>query len=339
MATWKKGFRKIPAKLLTKLEGFDERNVRVIAGKVISSDAVDSGLYQHLGLSTDSLEVGKVWTIIPPQSSGATAKKNSEGWTVVRKDLPKFTKYFYQDVPIYGDAARNGWTTAAIPREVYVRDQIPPFLFELEIEVKEQQQDGRYGVVFSITDVLDRDTTSFSDDLLFALNLLQECTGVSDVAPGSSQSVVFTSSLDWELFPPGDLDDLVDRLTKSKDGRGGAAPDKVRERLELFEQFQPTEYLKGMGGNDHYIGAKFADDLVAFENLKYGNALYVLYGDWEQLSQRPRSELLKLTNAQFDRIVHRRGWELEFAKLMQTELRQRGIRIRIGRNVRRRQAH
>ena len=48
--------------------------------------------------------------------------------------------------------------------------------------------------------------------------------------------------------------------------------------LELFEQFQPIEYLKGLGGNDHYIGAKYADDLVVFENMRHGNALYVLYG-------------------------------------------------------------
>ena len=60
----------------------------------------------------------------------------------------------------------------------------------------------------------------------------------------------------------------------------------VSDLLLDFEQFQPIEYLKGLGGNDHYIGAKYADDLVVFENMRHGNALYVLYGDWATLSQK-----------------------------------------------------
>ncbi|WP_205756251.1 hypothetical protein, partial [Labrenzia sp. 011] len=112
--------------------------------------------------------------------------------------------------------------------------------------------------------------------------------------------------------------------------------DTVSERLALFEQFNPSQYLRGLGGNDHYIGAKYADDLVAIENLKYGNALYVLYDDWEELSKRPRSELLKLRTSKFDRLVHVQGWETRFAVLMQTELEARGVRIRVGRNMRRR---
>jgi hypothetical protein len=91
-----------------------------------------------------------------------------------------------------------------------------------------------------------------------------------------------------------------------------------------------------MGGNDQYIGAKFADDLVAFENLRYGNALYVLYENWGELSRRPRSELLKLPQSSLDRIVHSAGWEQKFAVLMQRELQDRGMRVRIGRHVRHR---
>ena len=30
---------------------------------------------------------------------------------------------------------------------------------------------------------------------------------------------------------------------------------------------------------NRYIGALFADDLVVFENVRYGDALYVVYDD------------------------------------------------------------
>ena len=127
------------------------------------------------------------------------------------------------------------------------------------------------------------------------------------------------------------------RLIQQNGGRNPPDLAMITERLELFEQFQPIEYLKGLGGNDHYIGAKYADDLVVFENMRHGNALYVLYDDWATLSQKPRSEILKLPTSKFDRIIHTEGWANRFAVLMQHELQARGTRIRIGRHQRRRQ--
>lgn len=91
-----------------------------------------------------------------------------------------------------------------------------------------------------------------------------------------------------------------------------------------------------MGGNDHYVGAKYADDLVVFENFKHGNALYILYEDWQTLSQKPRSEILRASTKDFDRVIHTDGWETRFALLMQNELSDRGLRVKIGRNRRRR---
>lgn len=331
MARWKKGFRKLPSRIASELRELESQSVKVLAGKLISKGEVGEGVYEHLNLTLDKLKTGNSWELVPPEASGLTSKRNSNGWEIIRKDLPKYKKYFYQDIPIYGDAARNGWTTAAIPREVYERDEYPAYLFHIEVSVQERTQDDRFGVVFSIDEVFSTGATSFDSDLLFAINLLQENTGVSGVVAAEKPDFVFTSELNWELFPPGDLETVVTALCK---GRRSVSPDVVRERLELFEQFQPSEYLRGLGGNDHYIGAKYADDLVVFENLKYGNALYVLYENWLELSKRPRSELLKLKGSQFDRIIHTKGWETKFAVLMQTQLKERGVRIRIGRHLR-----
>lgn len=333
MGKWKKSFRKLPPRIIAELEKIDSPNLKVLAGKVISRQEVEDGVYSHLDLNIDTLEVGKSWEIVPPPDFGTRSKRNVDGWVDVRRDLPKFKKYFYHDIAIYGDAARNGTTTVAIPREVYERDEYPPYLFHIEISVQRLLENDSYGVVFSVDEVFLRGSADFDEDLLFAVNLLQETTGVSGVVAAENPDFVFSSALNWELFPPGDLEAVKTSLCS---GNRPISEDTVSERLALFEQFNPLQYLRGLGGNDHYIGAKYADDLVAFENLKYGNALYVLYDDWEELSQRPRSELLKLRTSKFDRLVHVQGWETRFAVLMQTELEARGIRIRVGRNMRRR---
>ncbi|HEX3678258.1 MAG TPA: hypothetical protein VHU90_00905, partial [Galbitalea sp.] len=61
-------------------------------------------------------------------------------------------------------------------------------------------------------------------------------------------------------------------------------------------------------GLQKYIGYKFGDDFVAFENPRIGNALYLLYGNWEELSQLSRTELLSSRQGEFDRIIHSARW-------------------------------
>ncbi len=294
MGKWKKSFRKLPPHLERDLNNLESADVKVLAGKLVTAEEVAEGLYEHLGLTDETLIVDETWEILPPVTIGMKSQRNQNGWETTRKDLPKIRKYYYHDIPVYGDT--SNWTTVAIPREVYEKDEYPPYLFQIEVRVQEQKPDGRFGIVFSVDEVFLKGTISFDDDLLFAINLLQENTGVSGIVTAENPEFVFTSDLDWEFFPPGDLDAVATALAA---GRSAISEADVKDRLHLFQQFQPEQFLQGLGGNDHYIGAKYADDLVVFENVKYGNALYVLYNDWEELSQRPRSELLKLKSSQY----------------------------------------
>lgn len=63
-----------------------------------------------------------------------------------------------------------------------------------------------------------------------------------------------------------------------------------------------------------------------FENLRYGNALYILYDDWHDISKRWRLDLLRDHDAKFDRIPHTVDWQFKFIKIMKVELaaRRRG---------------
>ena len=94
----------------------------------------------------------------------------------------------------------------------------------------------------------------------------------------------------------------------------------------MFERLPVERFLKGLGRFGSYIGAMYTDDLVVFENVAYGNALYVLYDDWSEVSKRSRLDLLRGTTENYDRFVHTEGWEDRFLTHMEKELAKRGRR-------------
>lgn len=330
-----KSFRKIPASIEAKLARIKEKDVKFGVGLVLTDETIANGTYEDIGLTLKRLQKETTWEVLPPQGYGKYALRNVDGWEVVRKDLPKYTKNFYHDIAIYGDAARNGTTTVAIPREVYHREAYPPLLFHFEVNVTLGEQGNKKSVSVNIDETFDRESPSFSEDALFALCLLQERFGCVDVMPAVNPDFHLTDAIDWEIFPPGSIEEVM-RSIFVQGRQVSISEEAARERLEMLQEFQPQCFLRGLGGNNNYIGAKFSDDLVVFENLRAGNALYVLYEDWEAASKLSRSELLKRSALEYDRIVHKEGWQDHFATLMQDQLAKRGIRVRIGRNRRRR---
>ena len=77
----------------------------------------------------------------------------------------------------------------------------------------------------------------------------------------------------------------------------------------MYRRLKPEAFIAGTDGFLRYFGAKFGDDLVAFENARYGNALYVMYEDWEAISRRSRIDLLAGPPEGFQRVEHRKGWK------------------------------
>ena len=130
--------------------------------------------------------------------------------------------------------------------------------------------------------------------MLFALNLLQENIGDADVLPRDAEhgELSATLSLNWEIFPPGTVDEVVEPGDPRRWTRHREQEALMRERDRPVPWLKPKRYIQGRGGMNRYIGALFANDLVVFENVRYGNAPYVLYGKWEEISKRSRIDLL-----------------------------------------------
>ncbi|MDA9930408.1 hypothetical protein N9E91_04115 [Alphaproteobacteria bacterium] len=166
--------------------------------------------------------------------------------------------------------------------------------------------------------MLDVKSSSFEEDLLININLLQENTGVHGVFPENTSDSDYLQSIEvhWEILPVG-VDDDENNLIKII-GRRKVAIDEqeIRNRYDTIKALEPRNFIKGRSGFQRYFGAQFEDNLVAFENITYGNALYVMFEDWEALSKRSRVDLIKSNAGGYVRIIHRTGWKRSLANVI-----------------------
>lgn len=330
---WKRGFLKVPRTVVAALEKIPSRLVQVAATKRISRADISAGVYAHVGLSIDP--DGNIVSRngnMPRADAGKWSERNNFGWEIVRKDLPMTTKSFSFEAPNFGDAARNGTSMRVIQRDVYQRQVFEPRGLLIDTEVLASAGDSIV-VKFALNEILDRDYHTFDRLFLWSINVLQENTGVANVyaADATREDFIGSITLSWEVFPPGTVDEVIASLSKVPP-RSNNAPDfdkHVRDRVELFERLKPVRYLRGQGGFGSYFGAQFADDLVVFENLRYGNAIYVLYENWEGVSKRSRLDLLRDNDANFDRILHVSDWRDRLRELIRFQLQQRRRRRRL----------
>jgi hypothetical protein len=123
-------------------------------------------------------------------------------------------------------------------------------------------------------------------------------------------------SLNWRIFPPGSVDEIVKFFGGELKTNRGRSEKILRERVEAFKSLNAEAYIRGIDGFDEYIGAKFSDNLVVFENWRYGNALYILYDNWKEISRFSRVDLLKENEIRFDRVIHRPGWQRRLEEII-----------------------
>ncbi|TXH47361.1 MAG: hypothetical protein E6Q92_00705 [Burkholderiaceae bacterium] len=302
--------------------------VAVGATKKIARVDIECGLYAHLGLDIVDGVVTPSGTALPPPWSGKWSSRNLTGWDRPRPDWSRVKKTYASESPNFGDAARNGTHMHFWDREVLQHQIFEPQGMTVEFEVLQDSGGSHLAVRFSIDQLRDCEEPEFELLLLWAINILQENTGVAGVvAAGATRADYLASiTLDWEIFPPGTVDEIFDRMFGGKEHVPEPEIEQIaRERLRLFSRLKPIAYIRGRARFGSYFGAKFTDDLVVFENLRYGNAVYVLYEDWVEIAKRSRLDLLRDHDANLDRVVHRLGWQGRLLGLLQRQLEEPGL--------------
>ena len=322
---WKGSFRSVPPEITAALKAIESDLVIVSAVKKIPVQVLGEGQYAHLGIRCDGSEVSVSEPAVPDSAIGRYATRNREGWEVKRTDLPMVTKSYSWETPNFGDASTYGTHTHYQDRQVYQVEVFEPRMFTIKAEVLNAPGATAALIRFTVDHILDKNSDGFEGDLLFCLNLLQESTGVVGVCASDATRDDFIRmvTLDWEIFPPGKRDELIAAIARERKGQATDKSGIVASRIKLFDRLPVQQFIRGSGPFGSYVGALYADDLVVFENMNYGNAMYVLYDDWKDVSQRSRLELLRGTTAKFDRIVHVDGWEDRFESLIESELQKR----------------
>ncbi len=320
---WKKNLRKIPPRLSYKVKAIGSNDIVAACVKKLKKIDIQNGLYKHIQISMDSTGITFPLRILPSPNTGMYSKTNIEGREIIRKDLPMITKTFAVDSPNYGDWS-YGSHTVHFDRDVYIREYIPPKQLEIVIELVSENsvESNDFIIKFTSGEVLNQTTDGFLDDLLFNLNLLQENIGSSDIfaSEATFEDYIKTIHVDWELLPIGERDADINKFATKFRLKKKSDIERLVDRYDVLVKLQPEEFISGTSGFRRYFGAKFSDDLVVFENLEYGNAIYVMYENWKTLSQKTRVELLKGDNRGFDRIVHTKNWKVQLDFLVKKAL-------------------
>ena len=321
---WQKSFRRVPDAILARVSNFPGDEVMVSCVKKVSASELGSGTYGHLGMSIQGDHPVFPNRFMPDPSFGTYSLRNIQGQEIVRRDLPMVTKTFSAETPNWGDWS-NGSHEISWDRDVYQRDFIPPKELEISIELltTEPGESPIFVCRFRVEEVLNKKTADFEASLFSNLNLLQENTGAADVFAADADANAYLKSISvyWEILPPGERSEMLTHILAKFREPTKELREKLLDRYRVLEKLGPVAYISGTSGFQRYFGAQFADNLVVFENLEYGNAIYVMFDNWEELSKLSRIELLKnRPGFGFERIVHRAGWKDALKKLIKPRL-------------------
>lgn len=302
-------FRRIPDYINQELGRIQSQHVIVAAIIEATKAEVANGAYKHVGIRIHDSKVVIPDTLTPDMIKGLYARRNRNGIIWVQRDLPKVSKTYWWESPNFGDPTK-GYHSNYRDIDVYQRRLEPPRDWEINLSIISEDE-SHIRIKARLVAVLDRRDDYFKKDLFFALNLMQEQFRDCHVFDASitDDDLAKVTTVGWEIFPPGTLDRTIAVITGRMRYSTPLRQREILNRTETINRLHPTEYIVGSGMNSRYFGAKFGESIVVFENIDYGNALYILFDNWQEISQMSRIDILKRHEKDFIRIIHKNGWE------------------------------
>lgn len=246
------------------------------------------------------------WMGVPSAATGRWSKWNIGGRLRIRRDLPKVWHSWSIEAP---DFRGEGTHTISFGREVFQKQRLYGRQIEASVALVDEPVDTLVGTV--LLELQGPYDPAEDDEYLYAASLARTWFGSVSVLPLDEAGVpqIPDSTFGWEFLPDGTRDEIREVLQRRFGPR--TSPDQVEimvDRLVRVQSLRPDRRMVGTTGLQRYIGYQFGPDFVAFENPRVGNALYLLRGDWQELSQLSRSQLLTSRQGEFDRIIHTANW-------------------------------
>lgn len=324
---WKQNLIKVPQQILAKVKSQRTDTIVVGCALKLKTVGIQHNTYRHIGLILEDNQVRYEPLIVPLSEVGRYSRYNREGRELIYKNLPKQSKSWFIEAPNYGDMWK-GTHSVLMSKDVYQRELVAPKLVPIKIElIGEAIQDQALIFKFTVEEILDRRAEDFEDQLLFNLNILQENVGNHGVyaSEATRDDYLKTLYVNWELLPPGEKEETLNRILVITGNNAPETRARIVDRYDFLRSLKPQQFIAGTNEFRRYFGAQFANDLVVFENVDYGNAVYVMFEDWEQLSRKSRTDLLSSRDTGFERILHTKNWKLSLRKLLQRELKKRAV--------------
>lgn len=271
--------------------------------KIISE--VDDQLLARMGFELPAIPGATAL----PAVVGRVTRFNAEGKWHVRRDLPKELRF----------VGSRSWTrqewrgrdqteevedTIYIYRWAYPRDLIEPPSVELTYV---EHEGNRLVVSPELTfQTADADLNKHVINLM--LELFRSCEIVlNDLARLTPPAELRAN---WVMLPPGEhpWERIEAHIGAVFAGKTPSVAKAVLERQRVILAHEPAVTWRGLGGFSDYIAYIFPNlGLVVLESIYYGNALYVLGENWEDLSKLTKAQIIQHQLAE-RRIVHSKGW-------------------------------
>lgn len=317
----RKNLRKIPIHISEQIKGAPDQIWVVGCTRTFTRQEIAEGCLSHLGVTLVDGSVLVPPSVLPPFHGGKFSRRNAQGYLVVRRDLPKEPNVQPHEVPSWGSSSSTH--TVYLPHPRFPRDVVAPKLNEVTMVVANPGSDSDQVVLsFRVEEVFSGNDPALDQVLLSNLNLLQENVGACGVQPAdrSIADYVQTLHVNWEILPPGTVGEVIARLFP--DGSGTREErDTAADRYAFFNSLSAEKVVYGLSGNQRYFGAILPSGAAVFENLSYGNAVYIFFSDWEHLSRLSRIELLSGRQGKdVVRVLHVPGWQGTVRKVVSMPL-------------------
>jgi hypothetical protein len=247
---------------------------------------------------------------IPKPYNGIMAQRNTVGEFLSDKSKPKETAYRAQSWSLkdWGGNIHSG--TSEVPYKRYPKIFIDPFGLNFIL-----LNDKQYLV---INKQFNKKKSEY-DKIKSAINLTLELfnkaeTFILDVDTDMLKPV--RQSVPWEILPQGvriwnAFKDVANSNQVSK-----SAKILIEERFKYLEEFKPDIEYQGTAGYSGYIAFAFSSkNIYVLDSILYGNATYIFGGNWEEISQLTKKQIID-DNLYKYRIIHDKKWKTEIGNIL-----------------------
>ena len=300
---------KVPKKIY---DTNDDTLIKCEATKKFKKQDIIDGKLKHLSILYDDNKIVIPLDLVLPEPVGKYSTINAEGDIVVRRDLPKEKVFHTQNRTILDWHGNEHDVSMDIPYYSFPRMRTQAQLIKVNVSIINETEDEiEIRFVFNLDIVKGAD--KWESELLFVINLSLELFSEYDLIDSATNlSLLRVVRANWQILPPGEypferVRESIERQIKfSRLGEDGFD----LKRLDYIESLNPDLYVIGSNEFRGYTVFGFQDkNIYILENSRIGNAIYVIKGDWKELSMKTKKQLILSNNPNVARIVHKSGWE------------------------------